>query len=157
MKVSVTFECDSVDAAKQFQMALSELVTHHPEIRISALGGEKRQRAPVSPHVRKLTEELIAVWNGDRHGHEKIRMTESRLAKVQARLNDGFQPHQLAEVVQKLRLSPFHQGDNDRGWCASGPEWVLHTAERVEQWLSKTERKVKSYADEVSDFFTKGA
>jgi uncharacterized protein YdaU (DUF1376 family) len=84
-----------------------------------------------------LVVEVVELWNRTRKPAEKIRITPQRKAKVEARLKDKFTPEQLRDVVVRCRDSEWHQGKNDRGWKAPGPEWVLHSTERVEQWLAK--------------------
>ena len=87
------------------------------------------------PDASVVTTKLILIWNEGRSG--AIRYTRSREAKVAARLKDGFTPTQLEQIVRNLKSSPWHTGDNERGWCAPGPEWALHSTERAEQWLEK--------------------
>lgn len=89
--------------------------------------------------ARAVTVEAIAAWNADREPHHRIRVTPGRVAKVKARLADGFTREQILSVVERVKRSAFHTGANPRGWKAPGPEWALHTTERVEQWLSRPE------------------
>lgn len=79
----------------------------------------------------------VDTWNKDLNPKSHIRVTPKRVAKARSRLKDKFSEEQLLSVAQKLRDSEWHMGGNDRGWRASGPEWVWHTTERVEEWLNK--------------------
>lgn len=80
--------------------------------------------------------QLVALWNEAQQ--TSVKVTPKRLIKVKARLKDGFTEEQLADVVAKLTKSPWHNGENQSQWKAPGPEWVLNTHERVEEWLNKT-------------------
>jgi uncharacterized protein YdaU (DUF1376 family) len=85
---------------------------------------------------RADTEALINVWNEGLEGRSRLRVTPGRVAKVRARLEDGFTLEQLTMAIRACKASPFHNGQNDRGWKAPGPEWVLHKTERVEEFLN---------------------
>lgn len=85
---------------------------------------------------------LVDLWNENRNPFHKIRVTPKRRQKVAARLREGFTPAQLGTAVKNLIASAFHNGDNDRGWRAPGPEWVLNSAERVEQFQTAQGRRV---------------
>jgi hypothetical protein len=88
-----------------------------------------------SPPAGAVASHVVGLWNEGRKA--PIRVTRLRIAKITARLKDGFSEEQLLAVVSKLKDSGWHNGENDRGWRAPGPEWVLHTTERVESWLEK--------------------
>ena len=88
------------------------------------------------PEVVALAREVVDIWNDGREPSAKIRLTSKRLTKVGARLQQ-FTPDQIKDVVRKLKDSPWHQGHNNRGWVAPGPEWVLESVEKVEQWLRR--------------------
>ncbi|MCE5263245.1 MAG: hypothetical protein LLG97_06900, partial [Deltaproteobacteria bacterium] len=90
--------------------------------------------------ARAVSDRIIGVWNEDRKDREKIRATPKRVAHVGARLRDGFTPEQLESVVRKLKASPWHSGENDRGWKAPGPEFVLRSTEKVEEWIAREDR-----------------
>lgn len=80
--------------------------------------------------------ELIDLWNYGKESKRWIKASEARLIKVGARLKDGFTREQLRAAIANIRQSEFHNGGNDRGWRAPGPEWVFHTRERTEQWVN---------------------
>lgn len=100
--------------------------------------------APKPPDAaRGVTERLVNLWNTGRTSGKTVRVTPKRLSKVRARLKDGFSEDELVLVVKKLLESAWHQGDNDRNWKAAGPEWVLASTEKVEEWISREINNVR--------------
>jgi hypothetical protein len=82
-------------------------------------------------------------------------VTPLRISKTRARLADGFTAPQLMTVIERILADPWYRGQNDRKWSCPGPEWAIHSVERVEQWLRKQETKVETYADQVRSHFGK--
>lgn len=119
------------------QQVNSDLTTNNKVIREEGKN-DKDIAATAAPLAREVTEDLIKLWNVGKAAKEWIRITPKRIAKTQARLKDGFTREQLYTAVGNCLKSEWHQGANDRGWKAPGPEWVLHTTEKVEQWIHKT-------------------
>lgn len=103
--------------------------------------------------VRGVAQKLLDLWNHGRPEREWIKATRKREAKVAARLKDGFSEEQLVKAVVNCLESEWHQGGNDRGWRAPGPEWVLNSMERVEEWISK--QKPKSRDEVVMELLKK--
>lgn len=94
--------------------------------------------APAAPDpVLAITERLVNLWNTGRTTGKLARVTPKRVSKVRARLKDGFEETDLVLVVKKLLESAWHQGQNENKWKAPGPEWVLASTEKVEEWISK--------------------
>jgi hypothetical protein len=157
VRITVTFEIYPMAGVKpeQFSEELLKMLAKYPGIQMVDFGQERRDRAGFTAEVRETAKSLVDLWNLGREKGHQIRLTEARVAKVQARLNDGFTAKELETVVLRLKNSEWHNGKNDRGWAASGPEWVLHTTEKVEQWLKKTEFRQKTYAEEIKDFFNR--
>ena len=93
-----------------------------------------------------VADVLIGIWNAGLPPAERIRKTPGRVTKVATRLKD-FSADQLSAAVRGLKASKWHNGENARGWRVPGPEWVLHSTERVEQFLKGNGVKVapKSY------------
>lgn len=64
------------------------------------------------------------------------KLTDKRRAKIKARLNDaGYDL--LASAINNTGASPFHRGDNDRGWCAD-LDFIIRSYEQVEKLANKT-------------------
>lgn len=107
-----------------------------PDTREDSVSKKKHSSEPSASDVRLVTLRVVGEWNVGRPDAQKVRITPKRVQKVKARLKDGFSDLQVLQVVARLKASPFHNGDNDRGWRAPGPEWVLNSTEKVEQWLT---------------------
>lgn len=104
-----------------------------------------QEKPPLTPaeleELRKgealaVTREIVDLWNKE-GGGIVIRVTPKRIEKVKVRLEEGVTRAELRQAILNIKQSPFHMGDNDRGWMAPGPEWVFHNAERTEEWVNK--------------------
>lgn len=94
---------------------------------------EKEQR---STRAREVTQRLVELWNSDLPKGSWISVTPMRIGKVKARL-EKFTEEQLRLVVVRLKESAWHSGQGPSGWKAPGPEWVLWTTEKVEEWIAR--------------------
>lgn len=91
----------------------------------------------------------------------QYRLTDKRKKKISARLKDsGYE--MLQSAIIRSAGSPFHSGDNDRGWCAD-LDYITRSYENVEK-LSQLESKRKDKSDHIpykpprnSDFTDIGA
>ena len=140
MRVTITIDCEDT-------LDLEKLIPANKSIRKIDYVVEKSKG---SRHG-EVTADLVAIWNT--LTKSTVTVTVGRTSKVRSRLDDGFTAEQLMEVVTKLAKSEFHNGQNDRQWSVPGPEWVLHSIERVQQWLRKTDKGTETYADQVKKFF----
>ncbi|MDE3097198.1 MAG: hypothetical protein KGK07_14515 [Chloroflexota bacterium] len=61
------------------------------------------------------------------------RLTPKRRTHIRNRLAT-YSAEQLCRAADNLRASPWHAGDNDRGWRAD-PEFLFRSDEQVERWL----------------------
>ena len=61
----------------------------------------------------------------------KTLFTKARIEKLRLRLKDCG-PEMLAEAILRTAQSPFHRGDNDRGWKAD-LDFIIRKAEQVEK------------------------
>lgn len=64
-----------------------------------------------------------------------LRLTDKRRKHIQARLKT-FTEAELLEAVRSMRLSPYHCGQNDRGWVAD-PEFLFREDGQVEKFLNR--------------------
>jgi hypothetical protein len=108
--------------------------THPRHIRLEE---HKTKTETGSPEARALAQSVVDIWNEDRPQAKHIRVTAKRVSHVNARLADGFTPDQIMSIARKLKASAWHQGKNDRGWKAPGPEWAFDSTEKAEQWADK--------------------
>lgn len=104
----------------------------------SSSSSPSSSKEEIAPAARAICERLVDdLWNVGKPERERIMVTAKRVAKVNARLKNGFTEQDMRLAVSNCLKSEFHQGVNDRGWRAPGPEWVLHTIERLEEWKNK--------------------
>jgi hypothetical protein len=59
------------------------------------------------------------------------KLTDKRKAKIRARLKDAGKA-MLEQAIINTSSSPFHMGDNDRGWCAD-LDYIVRSYEQVEK------------------------
>lgn len=62
-----------------------------------------------------------------------LRLTDKRRTHIRARLRT-FRLDDLCQAIDLLRESPFHAGQNDRGWVAD-PEYLFRSDDQVEKVL----------------------
>lgn len=63
------------------------------------------------------------------------RPTPGRSHKLALRLKH-FTFDQIMEALDNLAASPWHRGENDRGWTAD-PDFLLRADEQIDKWLQK--------------------
>lgn len=61
----------------------------------------------------------------------KYKLTKQRKAKIKSRLKDAGS-EMLRDAIRNTANSPFHRGDNDRGWEAN-LDWIIRSYEQVEK------------------------
>lgn len=61
----------------------------------------------------------------------QFRLTDQRKAKIKLRLKQNG-TDQLKQAIEYVANSPFHRGDNDRGWRAD-LDFIIRTQEQVER------------------------
>jgi hypothetical protein len=67
----------------------------------------------------------------------QFQLTDKRKAKIFTRVQDiGVEA--ILNAMKNIHNSPFHNGDNDRGWTVK-LDWLLETFERTEEWAYKTD------------------
>ena len=97
-------------------------------------GGGDREPAPTPAEVRTVHDHWNQVWT-PAPWPRPLLLTDTRRKAIRARLRT-FTADQLCRAAERLHASPWHCGQNDRGWRAQ-PEWLYGTDERVEEWLQR--------------------
>lgn len=67
---------------------------------------------------------------------KQVKLTDKRKQKIKQRLSDAGH-EMLAQSIIRVAKSPFHNGDNDRGWSAD-LDFIIRSYEQVEK-LSQLE------------------
>lgn len=64
----------------------------------------------------------------------KFKLSDKRRTHLKARLRD-IGADGIRRAYHNITASPFHRGDNDRGWSVdTDPYWLLANYERTEKW-----------------------
>ena len=61
----------------------------------------------------------------------QYKLSDARKQKIRARLKDAG-PEMLRKAIENTAASPFHRGDNDRGWSAN-IDFIVRSYEQVER------------------------
>ncbi|MBN1126944.1 MAG: hypothetical protein JXA82_18220 [Sedimentisphaerales bacterium] len=77
-----------------------------------------KAKPPIDP------QEFVRYWNAKEVLPIIRQLTGSRLDRLRKRCREAQFRHHWRTVVDKLADSPFHTGENDRGWKAT-VDWIL--------------------------------
>ena len=82
------------------------------------------------------------------HNHPDSRLSDARKKIINAALKD-YTADQLCESISGYKLSPFHQGQNERGQVYDSIELMLKDAKRIDAGLgfARNPPRVKTAAD----------
>ena len=85
--------------------------------------------------------EVFAYWASTLwpkvHPDRKPKASVKRVAKIRARLADGYSVADLKAVIDRVAASPYHLGDNDSRTPYIELETIMRSSEKVDQWLAK--------------------
>lgn len=70
------------------------------------------------------------------------KLTDSRKTKLKVRLKDAGE-EMLRQAIENVYNSPFHNGDNPRGWKAN-LDWIIKSYEQVERLSQLNEKQGKT-------------
>lgn len=70
----------------------------------------------------------------------RYRLTPQRKIKLRQRLKQNGR-EQLEQAIRNTASSPFHRGENDRGWQAD-LDYIIRSQEQVERLATANEQKV---------------
>lgn len=105
-----------------------------PTIKESKKDKKERNNTRESPSnwKKEYGEKYISGFNKLFNTH--YRLTASREKKLKDRFKE-FTPEQISKALYNLASSPFHCGENDRGWKAT-PDFLIRSDEQVDIWLN---------------------
>lgn len=69
-------------------------------------------------------------------GYKRARMDQKRLKVIRDRIKDGYSLEDLTDAINGCFLSPFHQGDNDRGTRYDDIELICRNASNVDKFIA---------------------
>lgn len=122
-----------VDSIETTKMVDSTIYTvKYPLIDTCEFKKTKKQEAVEnSAAVRRIYERFLTKFG---KAESRYRLSPNRQQKIKARLKDCGEA-MIMHAIDNLAESPFHRGDNDRGWAAD-LDFLLRSYEQVEKWDS---------------------
>lgn len=99
--------------------------------------GNRKPKQETTDNVNRLVapdgaQRVFDHWR-EVMGHQTASLTPKRLRLIQARLKDGYTVERLCAAVDGCKLSPFHQGENDRHTRYDDLALICRDGEHVEQ------------------------
>jgi hypothetical protein len=105
------------------------------------------------PKARKPTRSdsasnVLAIFNHYHHKHHHpMRLQPDPKSKagqaIAARLREGWSVAELCKAIDGFHLSPFHQGQNDKGTSYLGLKTLMRDREQVEKGIEMAENPPK--------------
>lgn len=84
--------------------------------------------------------EVFEFWR-ELHSNGRSRIDEKRRRAISARLRDGYTVDDLKLACLGCRLSPFHNGENDRQTAYRSIELICRDADHVDRFIDLAERE----------------
>lgn len=84
--------------------------------------------------------EVFAYWAStlwSKISKREPKPTDGRMKPIRARLSNGYSVSDLKVVIDKVALSAWHLGENDRGRPYIEPKTILRNEETVDTWLAQ--------------------
>jgi len=101
---------------------------------------------PVRVSVRDQAKTVLLYWQ--RILSPKSKTTEPRIAKVSARLAEGYTVEQLCMVVDGAKLTPWNMGQNPAGAMYTGVENIFGNADKVDRHIATAEAALAAMVPE---------
>lgn len=99
--------------------------------------------------TQRVYDLFVSLFNKNPNTYK---LTDKRKLKIKSRLKDaGIE--MLEEAITKTSKSKFHNGDNDRGWCAD-LDFIIRSYEQVErlsQLKSSTQEIINNNLDKFME------
>lgn len=82
----------------------------------------------------------------------RFKLTQKRRQHLKLRLKPSeLGGDRLKQAYEAISVSPWHRGDNDRGWkIDDDPYWLISSAEKAEKWANKYDEMHK-YTGKLSE------
>lgn len=89
----------------------------------------------IAPNDRK--DQVLEVFRHWQNVHEKhqFRLTPVRRKMIRARLQDGYTVDQIKQAIEGCKISPYHQGENDRRTVYDDLELICRTPDNLERFM----------------------
>lgn len=122
-------------------LSLADQKNTNVELALDVSGDDLDSFAPDPAKLKaaaaaRRSEELAVfeVWRTEL-GHPNAKPNPSRLAKIRARIRDGFSVLQLVQAIKNSKNDPFLMGDNPNGKRYDDLESLLRNGSKVEKLL----------------------
>lgn len=123
---SVSAQCDLSIVPKQAPISKIDTIVKKNNIKVD------------SSKIQKIYDIFLQKFN---KSPNMFKLTPMRRAKIQARLTDAGE-EMLTKAIENTANSPFHMGENDRGWKAD-LDFIVRSYEQVEKLANMTPRPPK--------------
>jgi hypothetical protein len=116
--------------------------------------GKDRTEEPPNPSSSseldavRAARDLFAYWQ-DRCGHPHAKPTRDRLAKVQARLREGYTPEQIRQAIDGASVAPYV---DDNGKRFDDLELVCRNGSKLESFIGRQPRQSSQAGVTAQDF-----
>jgi len=111
----------AISPKKQTELELSEPITSFPpcQARGEAPSNEPPHCAAPPKFSQPTADEFVKAWNGMVVFPTIADFTDSRRKQFKDRTKSQFWCENWREALRRMSASPFHLGENDRGWKAN--------------------------------------
>lgn len=86
---------------------------------------------------------LVDYWRNTVPGRAGARTTPGRVAKVAARLRDGYTVEQIKAAIAALAASAWHNGENDRGQAYNDITFLCRSGEVLERFTIQPKQEAR--------------
>ena len=98
----------------------------------------------INNNVLSTNNDINTVWDFYHNRMLELSMTrkktDKKISHISARLDDGFTPEQLIQVIENVFNDDYMRGNNDRGKPYLEIDNFMRNTEKVEKWLMKKSR-----------------
>lgn len=100
---------------------------------MSSAGAPDLALVPSEPSDAPIVDRVFSHWQS-KCSKPKARRTPQRVAKIRARLREGYPEADLLAAIDFVAASDFHRGANDRGQRYDDLELILRDGTHVEKY-----------------------
>lgn len=100
-----------------------------------------RQKKEISKIPKDREAQILQVFRHWQNVHKKHqhRLTPTRKKLIYQRLLDGYTVENLVMAIDGCKISPYHQGQNDRNTIYDDLELILRNGDKLEKFMSYAE------------------
>lgn len=97
---------------------------------------------PLNPKPETTTGEVSEIFSHWQKTLDKPRakLTKDRIAKISARLKDGYDAEQCKQAIDGCNASAYHMGQNDNNKVYDSIELIFRNGDKLEQFIGYTKK-----------------